>query len=227
MTRSYRYPTLQESSWSDSTFFRTGSPGKEAHSALEFGFAWKGSPFGFSVQAYKRKIDNAVVLTQLGSVDAGTNNILMFYPQVDISGVSGEVSYQLWRLTATARLTYTDYAQQTRPTQPFPRFSSFSELSYNDVFGNHVVDLTLAARFKAMSHHYGLQFIPLQFTFIQQNAVLTPGFSSLDFYAVAKIGDAHVTLIWENPVNVNAMMAPYYPLLGRNVKLGVNWVFTD
>jgi outer membrane cobalamin receptor len=227
MTRSYRYPTLQELYWSDSTLSRNGLPGKETHSAFEIGVAWKRHPFSVSLQAYKRTIDNAIILAQLGSVDAGTNNILMLYPQVDMNGVSGEMSYQLWRLTATARLTYTDYAQQSRSAQPFPRFSSLSELSYSDVFGNHVVDLTIAARLRAMSHHYGLQFVPQQFTFIQQNSSLTPGFSSLDLYAVAKIGDAHVTFVWENPFNVSAMMVPYYPLLGRNVKIGVNWVFAD
>ena len=104
---------------------------------------------------------------------------------------------------------------------------SLSELSYRDVFGDHVVDLKVAVRLRAVSHHYGLRFIPQQLSFTQQNSTLTPGFSAVDCYIVAKLGDAHVTFVWENPFNVNSMFVPYYPLLGRNIKLGVNWVFTD
>lgn len=68
---------------------------------------------------------------------------------------------------------------------------------------------------------------PKSFPTRQQNNTLTAGFASVDFYTVARIGDAHVLFVWENPFNVNTMMVPYYPLLDRNVKIGVNWVFID
>jgi outer membrane cobalamin receptor len=227
ISRSFRYPTIQELYWTDSTLTRTGLPGKETHSRLEFGVRLKTNPLSISLKGYKRKIDNAVVVTQKGNLDAGANQLLMFFPQVDVQGAAADLSIQLWRLTLVGNLAYTDYQQQINSTQPFPRFSSYGEMSYSDEFGNHVVDLKVAVRLKAMSHHFGLQFIPEQYSFVQQNAALTPGYSTLDLYTVVKIGDAHVMLVWENPLNVKGMMAPYYPLLGRNIKLGVNWVFTD
>jgi len=163
----------------------------------------------------------------VGALSAASSLLITISPHVDIQGVAADLSIQLWRLTLSGNLTYTDYRQQGSSTQPFPRFSSFSELSYRDVFGDHVVDLKVAVRLKAISRHDGIQFIPQQLSYTQQNSILTPGFSTIDFYTVAKIGDAHVTFVWENPFSVNAMTVPYYPLLGRNIKLGVNWIFSD
>jgi hypothetical protein len=166
-------------------------------------------------------------MRQVGVLNDTSSLMITPIPQVNIQGFAAGLSLQFWHLALTGNLTYIDYQQSENATQPFPRFASYSELSYRDTFGDTVVDLKVAVRLKAVSHHNGLQFIPLQLSYAQQNSTLTPGFASLDLYAVARIGDAHVMLIWENPFNVNTMMVPYYPMLGRNVKLGVNWVFSD
>jgi len=227
LSRSCRYPTVQELYWADSTIVRVGLPGKETHVSSELGFRIETGPLIGSLRAFKRRIANAIVITQEGILNATSSQVIMFFPQVDIQGIAADLSIQVWRLTLAGNLTYTDYRQQGNSTQPFPRFTSFSEFSYRDIFGDQVVDLKVAVRLKAISHHYGLQFVPQQLSYTQQHSTLTPGFSSIDFYTVAKIGDAHVTIVWENPFNVNGMMVPYYPMLGRNIKLGVNWVFMD
>jgi len=227
ISRGYRYPTIQELFWSDSSIVRVGLAGKETHSMSELGFRMKTGMLSVSLQGFKRRIDDAVINVQVGALSAASSLLITISPHVDIQGVAADLSIQLWRLTLSGNLTYTDYRQQGSSTQPFPRFSSFSELSYRDVFGDHVVDLKVAVRLKAISRHDGIQFIPQQLSYTQQNSILTPGFSTIDFYTVAKIGDAHVTFVWENPFSVNAMTVPYYPLLGRNIKLGVNWIFSD
>jgi hypothetical protein len=108
-----------------------------------------------------------------------------------------------------------------------PRVTSVSELSYRDQFFGNELDLKTAFRLRAVSHHQGLQFVSSLGMFAGQGFTEMPGFTSLDFYCVAKIGNAYLTFEWENPLNVNAMVIPYYPLMDRNIKLGVNWVFTD
>jgi outer membrane cobalamin receptor len=225
--RSFRYPTIQELYWADSTLVRSVLPGKETHLLTEFGVRIKTGPLSASLQGFKRRVDNEIVTRQVGVLNDTSSLMITPVPQVDIQGVAAGICFQFWHLTLAENFTYTDYRQSESPTQPFPRFASYSELSYRDTFGDTAVDLKVAVRLKAISHHNGLQFIPLQLSYAQQNLTLTPGFASLDFYAVARIGDARVMLEWENPFNVNTMMVPYYPMLGRNVKLGVNWVFTD
>ena len=227
VSRSFRYPTIQELYWADSSLVRVGSPRKETHFLSELGFRIKTGPLSVSLRGFKRRIDNAIVIAQEGNIIADSSQLFMFFPQVDVQGLAADFSIQLWQIALAGNFTYTDYRQQEHSTQPFPRFASFSELSYRDSFGNHAVDLKVAVRLKAISHHDGLQFIPEQLSYAQQNSTLTAGFASVDFSTVARIGDAHVMFVWENPFNVNTMMVPYYPLLGRNIKIGVNWVFFD
>jgi outer membrane receptor protein involved in Fe transport len=227
LSRSVRFPTIQELYWVDSSLVRVRLPGKETHSLLEFGFQIKTTPLSVSLQGFKRRIDNAIILRQAEIFNDTAEQFIMFFPQVDVQGIAADISTRFWRFALAGNFTYTDYRQQENSTQPFPRFASFSEFSYSDTFGDRVVDLKVAVRLKAISRHFGLQLIPEQLSFTQQNSALSPGFAMVDFYTVVRIGDAHVSLTWENPFGVNAMMVPYYPLLGRNVKLGVNWVFTD
>jgi hypothetical protein len=95
------------------------------------------------------------------------------------------------------------------------------------MFFNGELDLKAAVRWKAVTKQLGQQFIPRMLIAAQQSNLMMPAFTRLDLYAVAKIGDAYLTLTLENPLNTNMMVLPYYPLMKRNFKLGVNWEFTD
>jgi hypothetical protein len=227
LSRTFRYPTVQELSWIDSTVVRVGLPRKENHALSELGLRIKNGTLSISLRGFRRVVDDAIVLAQAEIPGTASSQKVMLFPQVELKGAAAGLSIQVWRIGLSGTLAYTDYRQQGRSALPFPRFSSISELSYRDIFGDHVVDLKVAARLRAVSRHYGLEFVPSLSSFAQQNSVLMPGFSSLDLYTVAKIGDAYVTFVSENPFNVNRMTVPYYPLLGRNIKLGVNWIFTD
>lgn len=50
---------------------------------------------------------------------------------------------------------------------------------------------------------------------------------SMDLFAVGRIGDAYIHLIWENVTNTQYLLAPVYPLYERNVRFGVSWEFLD
>lgn len=50
---------------------------------------------------------------------------------------------------------------------------------------------------------------------------------SMDLFAVGRIGDAYIHLIWENVTDTRYLLAPVYPLYERNVRFGVSWEFLD
>ena len=227
LSRTYRYPTIQELYWADSTIMRTGLPDKESHLIAEVGIRMKTGPWTISLQGFKRRVDDAIVTTQQGVLDAASSLVIATSPRVDLSGAAIDLSLQVWQMQLAGNITYTDYHQEGDRPLVVPRFTSFSELSYGDTFGDHAVDLKLAVRITAVSHHFGLQFIPRMVAFAQQSYVQTPGYSTFDLYGVARIGDAHVSLTWENPLNIHSLEVPYYPLMGANIKLGVNWQFLD
>jgi outer membrane cobalamin receptor len=78
-----------------------------------------------------------------------------------------------------------------------------------------------------MSQHRGKEYVPRQGLWVE-NIRTQPGqFSTMDFFAVLHIGDAFISVTWENLLNANYFITPVYPMPGRNFKLGVNWVFVD
>jgi outer membrane cobalamin receptor len=156
LSRSFRYLSVQELHWADSSFVRVGLFGKETHFLSELGFRIQTAPLSVSLRGFKRRIDDAIVITQVATLGAPLSLVIISSPQIDIQGIAADFSIQVWRLTLAGNFTYTDYREQKRSTQPFPRFTSFSEFSYSDFFGNHVVDLKVAVRLRAISRHYGL-----------------------------------------------------------------------
>ncbi len=223
---SYRYPTIQELYWTDSTVSRSGPLSKEKHSFVQLGVRMEGGPVSVSLAAFKRRVDNAIMF--VAQPQGSWNSVaITSLPTEDFSGGTADVRIGFWKFGITGNVTLTDSKQQGTSLLTLPRFTSISELAYRDTFVGGNLDLKSAIRLKSVSHHDGLQFVPQLLAYAEQNASAMPSFTTLDFYTVAKLGDAYLTLIWENPVNVNTMVVPFYPLMSRNIQLGVNWAFTD
>jgi hypothetical protein len=134
---------------------------------------------------------------------------------------------RLWKFSAEGNLTYANYKSGGRSVLQIPRLSSTGEFSFSDSFFNDELDLKVAIRWKAVTSHLGLQFVPRMMVFAQQPRLEMPAFTTVDLYCVARIGNAYLALTLENPLNTKIMLLPYYPLMNRNLKLGVNWEFTD
>jgi hypothetical protein len=49
----------------------------------------------------------------------------------------------------------------------------------------------------------------------------------LDAFAILKVGNAYITLSYENLLDANYTITPVYPMPDRSFRLGVNWVFID
>ena len=72
-----------------------------------------------------------------------------------------------------------------------------------------------------------MQFDPQTLSYIQYGIDLLGRSTTLDLFMILKFGDAHLSLSWNNLLNASYILGPIYPLPGRNVRLGVNWVFMD
>ena len=193
---------------------------------MQAGVRVRSGSFDLGLTGFKRRIEHAITLRQW------TTQFLKGFsfvtgPVVDYTGAMVDMRLRVWNLELAGSLTFTETKDIGGAAPVIPRITSVSELSYRDQFFGNELDLKTAFRLKAVSHHQGLQFVPSLGMFAGQNSTEMLGFASLDFYVVARIGDAYLTLEWENPMNINTMVIPYYPLMDRNIKLGVNWVFTD
>ncbi len=98
---------------------------------------------------------------------------------------------------------------------------------YKGLLANGNLDLRTGIRGNFFSEQTGMT--PLnRFGVWMPSTILTygPG-GSIDFFAVGKIGDAYVHLIWENLTGNQYLLAPVYPLYERNIRFGVTWQFID
>jgi outer membrane receptor protein involved in Fe transport len=50
---------------------------------------------------------------------------------------------------------------------------------------------------------------------------------SVDFFMIGRLGDAYIHFIWENLTGNNYLLAPVYPVYGRNIRFGVTWEFVN
>jgi outer membrane cobalamin receptor len=224
---SHRFPTIQDLFWSDSILTRPNSLTEERHRLTEIGLEAKAEQAEISLVGFRRLVENALTYSQTASIgDAGSVRIENI-PSIEISGARAEVRLRLWKFTAEGNVSYTNYKAQGRSSLQIPRLISTGEFSFRDLFFKEELDLKVAVRWKAVTHHLGLQFVPRMLIAAQQENLEMPAFTRVDLCAVAKIGDAYLTLTLENPLNTNMMVLPFYPLMKRNFQLGVNWEFTD
>ena len=224
---SYRFPTIQELFWSDSILTRANTLVEERHSLTEIGVDVKSETVELSVLGFRRTIANALTFSQIGPLDGARSVKIFNIPSVEIAGATAGLGLEFWYFQIEGNLTYAAYKAQGQSDRFSPRLTSVGELSYRDqLFGGNL-DLKIAIRWKTVSEHAGLQFVPRMLITAQQSKIEIPAFTTLDLYVAAKIGNAYLALTWENPLNTNMMTLPYYPLMNRNIKLGVNWEFTD
>ena len=227
-SRSYRLPTPLELYWTDSTVTRSGSVARELHTFRGLGIRLQlGTTLDWSLSAFDRAISDAILFTPVTSSDVFPRVKITSTPEISVAGVASNISVRAWNFELSNALTYTNYKEGDVARLVFPKFSAHAELAYRNVFLNGALDAKLALRVKLASRQNGLQFVPPLLVYAAQEDTQLGAFSTLDLYAIIKLSDAYLTLVWENPLDVNYTLTPVYPMPGRNIKLGVNWVFTD
>jgi outer membrane cobalamin receptor len=222
---SSRFPTMQELFWEEPGLSRSDNLRKELHTLSQAGTRLGAGDFKLGVTVFHKKVEDFISLSPWTNGEVGFS--FTQTPLLEFNGMTADVNLRFWILELAGAVTLTERKDNGSSAPPIPQFTSVSELSYRNQFVGGELDLKAALRLKAVTRHKGLQFISRLGLFAEQSMSEMPAFSTIDLYIVAKLGDAYLTLEWENPLNVNTVMIPYFPLMDRNIKLGVNWFFTD
>jgi hypothetical protein len=82
-------------------------------------------------------------------------------------------------------------------------------------------------RTRFFNRQRGMQFDPQTLSYEQYYIDLLGRSTTFDLFLILKIGDAHISLSWNNVLNAGYILGPIYPMQGRSLRLGVNWVFMD
>lgn len=225
-SRSYRFPTFQETNWPFYIIPAGSQPNLvEQHSLTELRASFNSTSATFSVSASNRAVTNALAhrLLQIGSDDTAIEVL----PSMKIRSISGLGSLKFRNFTATGTLTFTEIVELAAIKLVNPKFILTGELAYQDILFNGALEARIAARSRFMSKHQGMRFLPAQLAHVENPGKPLNAFSTFDLYGVFHIGDAFISLTWENLLNKRYFITPSYPMPDRNVRIGVQWIFLD
>ncbi|MBI4429152.1 MAG: TonB-dependent receptor plug domain-containing protein [Ignavibacteriales bacterium] len=223
------YPTLVEAYSRDTSIVRSLGAKDQRQRFAEAGLRVKpDSSVAFSLSLFQRVINDASGFLALPSSPPEYQKVVMMGPyDARIRGIAGSLMLRFWKLEGYGTLTFTDYRQADTTKTLVPQFLLTGELSYRDTFFEAALDAKAGMRSRFVSGHQGMEFIP-HLHLYAENAGPRPGqFTTFDVFAILRIGDAQITLSWENVLNTNYFITPVYPMPGRNFRFGVDWIFID
>ena len=222
-----RFATMQEYNWPTYSHGAEKAD-KELHRQADLGLRFHAGPLiDFSLTGFRRTIDDAIVFQPVGTTGIFPTAAVLVIHETKLRGLRADLLLRAWNFEGRATATLIDYTQDGVEARPVPGTTIHAELSYRDRFFDEALEAKFGIRVRSQSDHDGLQFIPQHLLFTRQSALRMGAWTSLDLYTVVTLGDAFLTLAWENVADVHSMITPFYPIPGRNIKFGVNWMFLD
>jgi outer membrane cobalamin receptor len=223
-----RFPTFQERYWSDSTFLRTSEIQKEQHAFIRGGFTlYPKSNLEISLTGFQQNVKRAIVfqpaVTAGGSPAISISNIR----EVVIQGINGNAIIRYHKFEVFGVLTLTRYREVDTLKTLMPDIILAGEASYRDTFFKDKLDAKFGVRSQFYNRQRGMQFDPQTLSYVQNYTSIIGRSTTLDLFMILKIGDAHISLSWQNVLNTLYVFSPIYPMPGGHFRLGVNWVFLD
>jgi hypothetical protein len=78
-----------------------------------------------------------------------------------------------------------------------------------------------------MNNQRGMTFNSRLMLYTEATDYTIGQWTRLDAFVILRIGDAYLTLSYENLLDANYLITPIYPMPARTLRFGVNWVFID
>jgi len=225
----HRFPTIQERNWGLYQF----DPGSglnllEHHNLGQLSILLRlGGSMKVSATASQRTVDNALLFkpsTPGSPFAAPTLNIV---PTLRLRQVAGSLWFTAWDFEFDGGFTMTETKEQTTLSLRQPKFVLTGSLAYRSKLFKGALDAKIGVQTRYASRHSGERFLASYGIYEENDGPPIPEFSTLNLYGVFNIGDAFITVTWENVSDSNYYTVYPYPELGRNIRFGVNWIFLD
>jgi len=226
-SHSFRFPTIQEQYWKDSTFFPLQSSfAPETHDFSEGGIRILYPPtLSCEVSYFSRTISDAILPmftvpgTPFPPVILGTEE------RFKLTGLSGKATIRWWFLLAEGNALY--LTTETQSEYSLPRLTASGGVYYwNKLFNNHL-DLKVGFRGRFVSAYYGMEYNPQVQHFTGRSSNKMKAIGVGDFVLLSHIGDAYVHFSMENLLARKYYLTPVFPQFERTVRFGLHWTFLN
>lgn len=169
---------------------------------------------------------------------------LIIFDTVDYSQEGGKLlptRYSFDAISASAHLEWNDFHLEGTANylkQPgiernnillilYPELTLNGSVYYHGLLANGNLDLKIGLRGNFYSKQTGMRPYDEYGVWIPSSDLEYGPSGTMDFFAIGKIGDAYIHLIWENLTGTQYLLAPVYPMYDRNIRFGLSWEFLD
>jgi len=230
---SYRVPSFTEMFWSDkSGLVSTPSSGikNEKHRYMELGVKFDASDI-FSIRAsyFGREITDAIV-TELQTIQMYTPYGPVMFTNIDrqaYSGMESQIRLRVWKIYGEGSCTYLLNKDGDVEKLRFPKLFASGQLYFRGKLIDEHLELKIGVKGKYFTEQYGEEYYPESAIYTEHLTRQFGPYGSIDFFAIGKIGDAYIHVIWENLTNQNYYLTPVYPMTDRTLRFGISWTFLD
>ncbi len=227
-SRSERSPTFQEQYWRDSTVTRIGDLAPEHHTLLQAGLDLQ---FVESLEVEAtyswRKIEDPILIRSV------PGNYI--FPSIDIRNggkriiqtIDGKFSFSVWKVALEGSGTYLVQEDDGRKAKLLPRWYLVAGIYFRKKIFRDFLDLKAGVKGRYIGQQVGTEFNPETLIYSERTGSELGPYQTVDVILIGQVGSAYLHLIWENVSDEDYMLNPGYPMLGRNVRFGINWTFLD
>ncbi len=228
-SRSYRFPTFQELYWRDSIVNgpqSTFSP--EEHHLFQGGLRLLNNGATLVELTYFHRIvdDPIVIVPTLISYPFPTLEFVQ-ENQATYNGVEGTAGFHFGIFYAEGSAQFLETTGDVGGPSLLPRWSGTGGIYYWDKLVKGHLDLKVGVRGRVLTSYQGMEYNPQAWMYVpsMQQPINASGVS--DLVIMAHIGSAYIHVIWQNLLDLQYVITPFYPELERSVRFGISWEFTD
>lgn len=152
---------------------------------------------------------------------------LSFYQQqsfsrlTDISGIGGDIKLQIWKILIEARTAYYYDVKENTTYTRLPSFAASGGIYFQSILFNDNLDLKTGFNIKSGGEQR-------YFYINQQSQVQVPAYFTIDFFAAAEIQkSAFLYFVFENLLDRQYYITPFYPMHERGIRFGAAWEFLN
>ena len=240
-----RYPNFAERSWlgkppsSSIALYSTG-PIPERHADFRFRLAWRPSErvnFKFTglhhtIQSTIRILparEGIVPLEDYPTTQPPFSAVYAIFNgnKTTITAAASGVTINFWKFLLQTEANMVSYSYGNTVEKPVPTINILSSFNYIDTLFAGNLPVSIGVRILYLSAQEGRTYFPDIGYFIYTPYVRFGPSTTIDFYAVGKIGSAILHFGISNITDAHAVLTPVYPVLDRTYHFGVNWEFWD
>jgi outer membrane cobalamin receptor len=224
-----RLPNYQELFWSDSTVTRTGGINAEAHRLVEAGMSYAFGGGGTVRLAYQhRTVTDPIRFAPFaGSASPFPGVNIANGPDLITHAASLQVNVRFWYLALEGTATYVLQSSGGTTLDEVPKLSGSGGIYFWHKLLHDRLELKGGIKGRMSFAHQGMAFNPEMVAYVPNMKTPLGTTSNIDFFLIAKLGDAYIHFMWENLTDVKYFGTPYYPGGERAVRFGLSWEFLN